>query len=76
MTRTLLTPCFYVTWPVWVTTIIIVMQGIIDADRAIKGALGLVVPFDAEVPNVAPGAEQGQSAHAMHNGAGQAPMPQ
>ena len=53
-----------------------VMQGIINADKAIKGALGLVVPFGAEVPNVAPGTEQGQSARAIHNIGGQAPMPQ
>lgn len=67
--------CFTDTRPVWV------LQGIINADKAIKGALGLVVPFGAEVPNMAPGTgpvslEQGQSARATHNGAGQAPMPQ
>jgi hypothetical protein len=42
------------------------MQGIVNADKAIKGALGLVVPFDAEVPSQAP---------VTAPKAGEAPMP-
>lgn len=52
--------------------VIRVMQGIIDADKAIKGAFGLVTPFGAEVANDAP---IGQSHRAEHN-IGMAPTPQ
>ena len=49
-----------------------VMQGIIDADKAIKGAFGLVTPFGAELSNEA---DSGQSHRAAHN-IGMAPTPQ